>query len=193
MEIIMRTIHPRTTPLLALLIVFALLGCDNDPLDGGSDPDTPIVPAEPFAVSGSAVHYFATAIIHSQEPTETGMVQRSTDIIELTGDLKGFTLYHPTTVIDNEAGTLVNTGTQIFSGTIADSAPVILHDNAFRFEVDLATGATTGEVYLGRSSDAPSPETWFECTLDIVGTGFTPEGNGMADYSGECTPRGNAG
>jgi hypothetical protein len=41
------------------------------------------------------VHYFTTAMIHSQTPTATGMIQRSTDIIELSGDLKGRVLYHP--------------------------------------------------------------------------------------------------
>ena len=52
--------------------------------------------ARPRTVSGRAVHYFTTAIIHSQTPTATGMIQRSTDIIELTGDLRGRVLYHPT-------------------------------------------------------------------------------------------------
>jgi hypothetical protein len=121
------------------------------------------------------------------------MIQRSTDITELTGDLSGYILYHPTSVFDYGAGTLVNTGTQLFSGSIAGSAPVLLHDDTFRFESDLATGATTGEVFLGRSNDAPTRGGWYECTLDVVGTGLTPEGDGMVDYSGECTPRGNAG
>jgi hypothetical protein len=195
MEITMPTDHTRTNPLLALFILVALVGCDTNPVSDSAStlPDAPEASAQPFAVSGSGVHYFTTAIIHSQEPTDHGMIQRSTDIIELTGDLSGYILYHPTSVFDNEAGTLVNTGTQLFSGTIAGSAPMILHDDAFRFDVDLATGATTGEVYLGRSNDAPTRGGWYECTLDVVGTGLTPEGNGMVDYSGECTPRGNAG
>ena len=40
-------------------------------------------------VSGTAVHFFTTALIHSQKSTAAGMIQRSTDIIELSGDLKG--------------------------------------------------------------------------------------------------------
>ena len=46
------------------------------------------------------------------------------------------------------AGTLVNTGDQVYSGTIAGSAPVMIHDDQFRFEVNLATGEESGRVYL---------------------------------------------
>ena len=137
------------------------------------------------------MHYFTRAIIHSQEPTETGMVQRSSDYIELTGDLKGYVLYHPVSVFDFANGTLVNTGTQFFSGTVAGSAPVILHDDTFRFEVDLNSGATTGEVHLGRSKDAPEKGGWYECDLAITGTGMTPDGDGISDYSGTCRARGS--
>lgn len=189
-----RTLPAHLSAVLTLLIVIALVGCDDNPVgasDAAASPDAPEASAQPIAVSGSGVHYFTTAVIHSQEPTENGMIQRSTDIIELTGDLSGYILYHPVSVFDYEAGTLVNTGTQFFSGTVAGSAPVVLHDDEFRFDVDLATGATTGEVYLGRSNDAPKRGGWYECTLDVIGTGLTPEGNGMVDYSGECTPRGN--
>lgn len=141
-------------------------------------------------VQGSAIHYFSTAVEHSVEPTETGQIVRSTDVIRLSGDIEGFALYHPTTVIDGRAGTLVNTGTQIFSGTIGGSDPVILHDNRFRFEVDLQTGATRGQVFLGRSEDAPHRGFWIECELTVVGTGMTPEGDGLADYSGTCREMG---
>jgi hypothetical protein len=143
-----------------------------------------------MTVTGHAVHYFTTAIVHSQEPTESGMIQRSTEIIELTGDLNGYILYHPTSTFDFANGTLVNTGTQFFSGTIAGSEPVVLHDDAFRFEVQLATGQTIGEVHLSRSQDAPDRGGWYECDLIVVGTGLTPAGDGMAEYSGECSRRG---
>lgn len=190
-----------TSPLgaaLTLLAVLLFVGCDSNPLGEASPASVDLADASeararPFAVSGSAVHFLSTAVVHSQEPTANGMVQRSTDVIELRGDLSGYVLYHPTSVFDFEAGTLVNTGTQIFSGTVAGSAPVILHDDTFRFEVDLATGATTGVVYLGRSKDAPLKGTWYECTLDVVGTGVTPEGDNLSDYTGECTLRGSAG
>ena len=143
-------------------------------------------PTRTLTVSGSAIHFFSTAVSHSEEAGPAGSVQRTTDIIRLMGDLDGFVLYHPTTVIDFAAGTLVNTGTQLFSGTVAGEGPVILHDDTFRFEVQLESGETRGTVHLGRSLDAPHRSGWFECDLEIVGTGMTPEGDGLADYSGSC-------
>ena len=137
------------------------------------------------AVSGRAVHYFTTAMIHSQTPTATGMIQRSTDIIELSGDLKGRVLYHPTSVFDFVKGTLVNTGNQVFSGTVLGSAPVLLHDDEFRFEVDLNTGGLeSGEVHLTDRIAGPK----IRCDLVAVGVGEkTPEGDAIVDYSGTCT------
>src|SRR5688572_17407971 len=108
------------------------------------------------SVSGKAVHHFTTAIIHSETPTPTGKIQRSTDIIDLSGDLKGRVLYHPTSVIDTVKGTLVNTGNQVFSGTVLGSEPVLLHDDKFRFQVDLKTGGMeSGEVHLSNSLAGP--------------------------------------
>lgn len=146
-----------------------------------------------FPVSGGAVHFFTTAVVHSEEPTEAGKVQRSTEIIRLTGDLDGYILYHPTSVFDFAGGTLVNTGTQIFSGTVAGSAPMILHDDRYRFTVDLATGATVGEVHLSRSNDAPHRGSWYACDLEVVGTGSTAAGDATATYHGTCTERGDGG
>jgi hypothetical protein len=140
--------------------------------------------AEP--VSGTGVHYFTTAIVHAQETTPTGTIRSSSEIVTLSGDLSGHLLYHPTSVIDDARRTLVNTGTQIFSGTVLGSEPVILHDDRFRFEIDLETGATIGRVHLGRSSDAPHPGRWFECELEVVGTGLTAAGDATFDYSGTC-------
>lgn len=190
------TLHARIGAIVTLLVVLILVGCDDNPISEGPVADVESAEArkasaQSFAVSGGAKHFLSTAIVHSQEPTDTGMIQRSTDIIELTGDIAGYVLYHPISVFDFEENTLVNTGTQIFSGTVAGSAPVILHDDSFRFEVDLGTGTVNGAVYLGRSKDAPHPGTWYECTLAIVGTGVTPEGDTLSDYSGECTARGN--
>jgi len=137
------------------------------------------------SVSGKAVHYFTTAIIHSETPTPTGKIQRSTDIIELTGDLKGRVLYHPITVIDTVKGTLVNTGNEVFSGTVLGSEPVLLHDDTFRFEVDLKTGGMeSGEVHLSTRLAGPK----IRCDLVVVGAGAkTPDGNGIVDYRGTCT------
>lgn len=137
------------------------------------------------SVSGSAVHFFTTAMVHSQTPTATGMIQRSTDIIELSGDMKGRVLYHPTSVFDFVNGRLVNTGNQVFSGTVLGSAPVLLHDDDFRFEVDLNSGGLeSGEVHLSDRIAGPK----IRCDLVAVGTGATtPEGNSIVDYSGTCT------
>jgi hypothetical protein len=136
-------------------------------------------------VSGTAVHFFTTALIHSQKSTAAGMIQRSTDIIELSGDLKGRVLYHPTSVFDFVKGTLVNTGNQVFSGTVLGSPPVLLHDDEFRFEVDLKSGGLeSGEVHLSDRLAGPK----IRCDLVAVGAGAkTPEGNGIVDYSGTCT------
>ena len=144
-------------------------------------------PNQVVAVEGSGTHFFTTAIIHSQEPTETGMIQRSSDVVTLTGDLEGHLLYHPTSMFDFVAGTLVNTGTQIFSGSVLGSEPVILHDDRFVFEVDLNTGATIGKVHLGKSKDAPDQGSWWVCDLDVTGTGLTAEGDATFSYTGECT------
>jgi hypothetical protein len=187
-----RRITTTLMPAILLLAGAGLTACDQ----AMAAPDRSDVATAAYSVhgaqrtvpvSGSAVHFFTTAIVHSQQPTETGMVQRSTDIIRLTGDLSGYILYHPTSTFDFAAGTLANTGVQFFAGTILGSDPVVLHDDAFRFDVDLATGATTGEVYLARSNDAPNRGGWYACDLVVVGTGLTPEGDAMVDYSGECT------
>ena len=100
-------------------------------------------------------------------------------------------LFHPTSVFDFVDGTLVNTGTQFFAGTVAGSGPVILHDDQFRFAVDLGTGETRGTVHLSRSKDAPHAGGWFECDLVVIGTGTTAEGDITSEYSGECVRRGN--
>ena len=167
--------------ILASLIAATVLACalaSDARVPDGHQPIT-------RSVSGSAVHFFTTAIIHSQTPTETGMIQRSTDIIELSGDLKGRVLYHPISVFDFVKGTLVNTGNQVFSGTVLGSAPVLLHDDEFRFEVDLNTGGLeSGEVHLSDRIAGPK----IRCDLVAAGAGAkTPEGNSIVDYSGTCT------
>jgi len=138
-------------------------------------------------VAGSAVHYLSTAITHSQQATETGLIQTSTETIDLNGDLTGRILYQPTTVIDFATQTLVNTGHQIFSGTVLGSAPVMLHDDAFRFDVDLATSAGVGKVYLTDNIAGPK----IRCELDVIATGMTPERNVNASYTGVCRFRSN--
>lgn len=133
-------------------------------------------------VSGTGTHYFTTAIVHSQEATATGFIQRSTDIVELDGDIKGRVLYHPISVFDFVAGTLVNTGHQVFSGTVLDSAPTMIYDDEFRFDVNLSTGDTIGKIYLTDPMAGPK----VQCELDVVGTGSTPEGDATVAYTGRC-------
>lgn len=188
-------------PLLVLLLLLLLVpvtACTEQGARFDAPEATPPVvavheAADSFAVSGRAVHYFSTAVIHGQEPTETGMTQRSTDIVRLTGDLDGYALYHPTTVIDTVNGTLVNTGIQVFSGTVAGSAPVVLHDDSFRFEVDIETGATKGEVHLRPAEDVSGAGAGFACDLVAVGVGRTADGDNLTDYTGTCTRRRGAG
>jgi hypothetical protein len=176
---------------LPLPVVIAGCGADTTfAQEGAPQAQSAASAGGAFVVSGTAVHFLSTAVIHSEQATESGKVQRSTEIIRLDGDLRGYILYHPTSTFDFAAGTLVNVGTQVFSGTVAGSEPVVLHDDRFRFEVDLATGATRGEVYLGRSGDAPDRDGWFDCQLEVVGTGMTPAGDALAEYHGRCTPRG---
>jgi hypothetical protein len=137
-------------------------------------------------VSGVGTHYFSTAIVHSVEPTATGFIQRSTETVELEGDLVGRVLYHPVSEFDFQAGTLINTGSQVFSGTVLGSAPVLLHDDEFRVEVDLNQGTTSGQMFLTDHLEGPK----VRCLLEIFGSGVqTPEGDAVVDYSGECRVR----
>lgn len=141
-------------------------------------------------VSGTGVHRFSSAVIHQQPSPDNGMTQLSTDTVLLEGDLHGQLLYHVTSVFDFEQGTLVNTGSQIFSGTVAGSEPVMLHDDTFRFDVNLHTGETVGEVHLRRSKDAPTA-WWYECDLVVTGSGeFDERGDALVTYEGTCIRRG---
>ena len=96
-------------------------------------------------------------------------------------------LYHPTTVIDFATNTLTNTGHQVFSGTILGSEPVLIADDSFFFNVDMSPGgATTGTAFLSDRIAGPRAR----CVIQIVGTGMTAEGDGLAEYSGRCRIRG---
>jgi hypothetical protein len=75
------------------------------------------------------------------------------------------------------------------NGTVANSEPLVLYDGDSPVQSRSREGATTGEVRLGRSRDAPDSGRWYECDLVVVGTGFTPEGDAKVDYTGECTRR----
>jgi hypothetical protein len=133
-------------------------------------------------VKGTGTDLLNGAVVHSKKTTPEGEIQRSTEIVELQGQLNGKVLYHVTTVIDNKKGTLVNTGDQVFSGTIVGSEPVMLHDFKFRFEVNLTTGADSGSVYLSDHIAGPR----VRCRLKVNGTGKNEDGNPTFNYVGTC-------
>ena len=169
-----------------LAAIVALSVCSAEAGEGRDSPDARHDAVTIVPVAGSGVDHLNTAIVHSQEPTPTGKIQKSTEIVELSGDLKGFVLYHVTSVFDFAGGTLVNTGDQVFSGTVAGSAPVMIHDDQFRFQANLVTGEESGQVYLLDHIAGPK----VRCELDVVGTGLTGDGNPTFDYRGTCTFRG---
>lgn len=137
---------------------------------------------ERVEVSGTAVHYFDTKIVHRSKQTPTGLRETTTETIDLSGDLEGRVLYQPTGVYDFVNGQLVNTGRQVFSGTVLGSRPVLIYDDEFRFEVDLNTGAVHGEVYLDQHIAGP------RTTCEITVRGSTPpvDGKGESTYTGVC-------
>jgi hypothetical protein len=163
-------------PVFAIAALFATCPLSAAPADG----------ERIVKVTGSGFDSLMTATVHSKENTATGMIQKSTEIVELSGDLSGKVLYHVTSVFDFVNGTLVNTGEEVYSGTVAGSAPVLIHDDQFRFEVNLNTGEESGDVYLIDSIAGPK----VRCTLHVVGTGLNADGNPTFDYSGACVFRG---
>jgi hypothetical protein len=158
-------------------------------LHGGAAFAQPGGQPQVIPVAGNAVLLSDTMVVHSSEPTASGLIERSTSVVKLTGDVSGLVLFHATTEIDFFTSTLVNTGTQLFSGTIAGSDPVILHDDQFVFVVNLATGDIFGDAPFDRSKDAPHRSYWYECNLYIVGVS-TPNADDVSEYSGECIRRG---
>ena len=168
----------KTTSRLAAVLI-ALMATQVCADDG----DSSIERARWQPVSGTGVHLFSTAIIHSQTPTETGFIQRSTDTVELDGDLKGRVLYHPVSVFDFVADSLVNTGNQVFSGTVLGSEPVVIHDDSFRFDVTLSTGDTVGRVFLNDPISGPR----IRCRLTLWSTGEKTEADDpVVAYKGVC-------
>ena len=163
--------------------VLAIAAMAATSADARQPPDTVTI-----SVAGSGMDHLDTAIVHSKVNTPTGMIQKSTETVELSGDLKGRVLYHVTSVFDFVHGTLVNTGNQVYSGTIAGSAPVMIHDDQFRFDVNLVTGQESGLVYLFNHIAGPK----VRCQLRVVGTGINAGGNPTFDYTGECTFRGGS-
>jgi hypothetical protein len=133
-------------------------------------------------VAGNGTDLVNGAIIHSKRETPSGNIQKSTGTVELRGDLIGRVLYHVTSTFDLANDTLVNTGDQVFSGTIAGSEPVLIHDAKFSFHVNLKTGADSGSVYLVDHIAGPR----VRCTLHVVGTGKDADANPTFNYTGQC-------
>ena len=79
--------------------------------------------------------------------------------------------YHVTSTSDCAHDTLINTGDQVFSGTVA---------------VNLKTGADAGSVYLIDHIAGPN----VQCTLQVTGTGKDAEANPTFNYTGHCDFRG---
>ncbi len=168
--------------MMMLQVLAVAMMCSDSPAIRAADAQRTI------QVKGSGVDLLNGAVIHSKQESATGLVQKSTEIVELTGDLNGKVLYQVTTTIDFVKQTLVNTGDEVFSGTIAGSAPVMIHDDQFRFDVNLATGEERGQIYLFDWIAGPK----VRCTLHLVGPGHVnADGNPAFDYAGECTFRGN--
>jgi len=174
----LRATPPSRTHAIAATLLIGLVQISAYAFGGTESPSG----TRTVAVSGTGTDLLTGEIVHSKEVTATGSVQRSTSDVELNGDLHGRVLYHVTTRIDTAKGILVNTGDQVFSGTVAGSQPVMLHDSKFRFEVNLKTGADRGSVFLSDHIAGPR----VSCELSVIGTGKTAEGNPTFRYTGTC-------
>jgi hypothetical protein len=165
-----------TKMLSGLLFATTLMGFTDSVFAAGGAKETVV------QVSGSGTDLLNSAVVHSKTQTAIGLIQHGTEVVELSGDLNGKVLYHVTTVIDNQKQTLTNAGDQVFSGTIKGSEPVMLHDSRFKFEVNLATGAEKGSVYLSDHIAGPH----VRCELNVIGSGKTADGNPTFNYTGTC-------
>lgn len=157
----------------ALTVVFAGQQEDHDNRPG----------YERVTISGGGLHDFGSQIVHRSQETSSGNLEETTESIDLWGDLEGRVLYQPRSVYDFNKGTLVNTGNQVFSGTVKGSRPVMLFDNAFRFEIDLSTKAVRGKVYLTQHVAGPR----ISCELTVTDDGVRQsDKQPLFKYEGVC-------
>lgn len=163
---------------IGILAVGCILLC-NGAVTAGSQG---VSKGRSIQVAGTGTDLLNEAIVHSKVQTTSGTIQQSTETVELKGDLIGRVLYQVTSKVDFANQTLINTGHQVFSGTIAGSEPVMIHDGKFRFEVNLSTGKESGSVYL--VDHIAGPEV--RCTLQVVGTGKDGDANPTFRYAGQC-------
>ena len=139
-------------------------------------------------VSGTGIHDFGTKLSHRYKETPKKIREISTETIDLSGDLEGRVLYQPKGITTKAEGKLVNTGYQVFSGTVKGSRPVMLFDDEYRFEVNFFTGEVRGKVYLSKSLSGPR----MSCEIDIVNSNIPPADNKtFSNYSGVCWIRKN--
>ncbi len=138
---------------------------------------------ERVEVSGTGIHDFNTVIVHRDRKKPNWQKTITTETIDLSGDLEGRVLYQPVGVYDFVEGTLVNTGRQVFSGTILGSRPVMLFDDEYRFDVNLHTGEVLGRAYLTERLSGPR----IRCEIEIRG-GDTPsvDNRTSSTYKGVC-------
>ena len=135
-------------------------------------------------VSGTAIHYASTSWVHPNtfQATETGFTLVSTDFVEIFGDIQGRAVSQLFTTYNEVEGTIVNTGHQVFSGTVFGSDPVMLYDDDFRFEIDLVAGETTGDIYLIDQISGPK----VRCIFSMQSTGQDADLNNLSEYFGQC-------
>jgi hypothetical protein len=175
--------HTGRVGCIVIVFTWSILSCNPEVFAGERGASK----VRSVPVAGSGTDLLSGAIVHSKKQSATGMIQKSTETVELKGDLTGRILYHVTSTFDFAKNTLVNTGDQVFSGTIAGSEPVMIHDGRFRFDVNLKTGADTGSVYLTERIAGPK----VRCTLQVVGTGKDADANPTFNYTGRCDFRDN--
>jgi hypothetical protein len=163
---------------IGIVSVGCILLCNGAAIAGGKG----VSKGRSVQVAGTGTDLLNGAIVHSKVQTASGMIQQSTETVELKGDLVGRVLYQVTSKFDFTMHTLINTGHQVFSGTIAGSEPVMILDGKFRFEVNLSTGAEIGSVYL--VDHIAGPEV--QCTLQVAGSGKDADANPTFTYTGQC-------
>src|ERR1700734_3067782 len=96
MEIVMLISQTdRPGPIVTLLIC-TILPCAATVFAG--EPGASKVRSVP--VAGSGTDLLTSAIVHSKNQSPSGMIQKSTETVELKGDLIGRVLYHVTSTYD---------------------------------------------------------------------------------------------
>src|SRR5258706_2469889 len=104
---------------LHIVAVAGLFVISADARAAGARAVGPDRPAATVRVAGSGLDHLDTAVVHSKETTPTGLIQKSTEIVELEGDMKGRVPYQGNSGFDFVHGPLLNTGQKGYSRTTA--------------------------------------------------------------------------